>query len=63
MNVKELREALVEVPDDVLVCGKDHYGEPLDVDWAGVEKMHPYMIEKPFNAFVIDMEYSGKEPE
>lgn len=59
MNVKELKEKLQDLPDDLLVCGVGHFGEPLEIYSTRVRKVETRRGNKSLDAFVIDMENKG----
>ncbi len=63
MNVKEMRKAIKDLPDDMLVCGVGHYGEPLEVCRPVVLPVRWPEAQNRFQALTIEMEDAGEEPD
>lgn len=63
MNIGELKELIKDLPDDILVCGVGHFGEALEVYGASSKGVYAsWSSGKTMDAFVIDMEDKGEEP-
>lgn len=64
MNIKELKEAIKDLPDDMVVCGQGYYSQPLDIYDIRSGKLQPNSDRKnDFRGCIIDMESKGEEPE
>lgn len=64
MKIKELKELIKDLPDRMIVCGVGHYGEELKIDGGRVRKVSVnYDSQNDFDAFVLDMENAGEEPD
>ena len=67
MKIKDLRKHIKGLPADMLVCGSGHFGEVLEMWSADISKVHYDDFfarhEEKFDAFVMQYEDPGEEPE
>lgn len=65
MKVRDLRFALRDVSDDMEVGGSGHFGELLESIDARVQVVSEGVFGdgKTFEAFIIDIEDRGEEPD
>lgn len=62
MTVKELKELIKNIPDDLVIGVKDHYGDFIEADKDGF-----YIDSKGYKSkelvFIIPIIYIGEEPD
>ena len=65
MNIKQLKQLIVNLPDDMEIVGSGHYGEKLEIYSAklGEVELGRFGYLGRIKALVIEMESAGDEPE
>lgn len=65
MNIKQIKEKIKDLPDDMLVCGRGHYGEILPIFFVHVTEVGEghFGEGKKCQACVISIEDAGPEPD
>jgi hypothetical protein len=64
MNIKELKEKIKNLDDDMKVGGAGHFGEFLECDNASIREVHQSMFDSSKEViFCISIEDAGDEPD
>jgi hypothetical protein len=67
MTIKELKEKISALDDDMMVGGSGHFGEFLEVFSVDVEEVYPIFLKsgngKKETILCIRIEYAGEEPD
>jgi len=66
-TIKELKEAIKDLPDDMLIGGSGWFGEYLECESFGVITVDKYHYihdkEEKIEIFCITNDYPGEEPD
>jgi hypothetical protein len=66
-TIKDLKEAIKDLPEDMVIGGLGHFGEYLRCYGYSVEKTHRYSFslkqKDEFEIFAISIENAGEEPD
>lgn len=65
MNIGEVKERIKNLPDNMLFCGKGHYGEILQIYdvYQTLVREGDFAQGKKHKAMVVSMQDAGPEPD
>lgn len=69
LTVKEMKEAIADLDDDMIISGSGHFGETLCIEIEGVKKLTldgsgiRWQDNKKVDAFVLNCQDAGPDPD
>ena len=63
MNIKQLKKKIKNLPDEMEIGSRGHFGDLLEVESGGVEEITATKNGNPEKAFIFEIEERGPEPD
>lgn len=69
LTVKDMKKALENLDDDMVICGKGHFGETLQIDIEGVSSViqdgngKSWRDNHSIEALVLNCQEAGPDPD